>query len=388
MNAQRLVWVDWLKGLVVLGVVAFHAAQPYVVTDWIVNATEDSYVLSGLAGLGYLFAMPLMFLLAGVTGWIALERRTTWQYLSVRLLRLGLPLVVGLAFLSPLESWVGQLSYGETPDLPSFVARTWSELPPLTSPRWLGDVGHHLWFLGFLLGYVLLTIVPLRWLRRRTPPSATRHVPAVVAMLGPIVPIAILQWLVRPPAPQYRDWADAAVWLVYFCIGIGLAFDRAWLRPIARSGGWMTIPALLLAALLLPLGLDGVMRLESAPSLGVASLAYASARTAIGWWLVCAVMALGMRWLTGAAWAAERAGEASLAFYVLHHPIVVVIAAAVAPWSVGALAGFVVIFVSSVAVSAALYEGVVRRVGVLRSVFGVAEPPPERPLGPPQPEPI
>ncbi len=86
MNAQRLVWVDWLKGLVVLGVVAFHAAQPYVVTDWIVNATEDSYVLSGLAGLGYLFAMPLMFLLAGVTGWIALERRTTWQYLRVRLL--------------------------------------------------------------------------------------------------------------------------------------------------------------------------------------------------------------------------------------------------------------------------------------------------------------
>lgn len=388
MKGARLVWIDWLKGLVVLGVVAFHAAQPYIVTDWIVNADEESYVLSGLAGLGYLFAMPLMFLLAGVTSWIALQRRTAWQYLRVRLLRLGLPLVVGLAFLSPFESWVGQLSSGASPDLLSFVARTWATLPPLTTPRWLGDVGHHLWFLGFLLGYVLLTIVPLRWLRRRVAPAPTRPVRTAVVLLGPILPMAILQWLVRPAAPEYRDWADALLWLAYFGIGVGLGFDRAWLRPIARRGGWMTVPALLLAVLLLPLGMDGVMRLESAPALDAPSLAYAAARTAIGWWLVCAAMALGMRWLTGAAAAGERAGEASLAFYVLHHPIVVVIAAVVVPWSLGTLVGFSVIFLASVAVTAALYEGAVRRVGVLRAVFGVTKPAPEQSIGPPQPEPI
>jgi glucan biosynthesis protein C len=387
-TAHRLVWVDWLKGLVVLGVVAFHAAQPYVVTTWIVNAHEESYVLSGLAGLGYLFAMPLMFLLAGLTGWIALERRTTWQYLRVRLLRLGLPLVVGLAFLSPFESWVGELSTGATPSLPSFVARTWTTLPPLDSPRWLGDVGHHLWFLGFLLGYVLLTIVPLRWLRRRQAPAATRAVPAIVALIGPILPIALLQWLVRPVAPQYRDWADALLWLAYFGTGVGLAFDRAWMRPIGRHGGWMTIPALLLALALVPLGLDGVMRLESVPRFDAASLAYAAARTAIGWWLVCAVLALGMRWLNGAATAGERAGEASLAFYVLHHPVVVAVAAVVVPWSFPAGIGFPIIFLASVAVTGALYEGVVRRVAVLRAVFGVAGPQQEEPLRPPQPEPI
>ncbi len=388
MKAERLVWVDWLKGLVVLGVVAFHAAQPYVVTEWIVNAHEESYVLSGLAGVGYLFAMPLMFLLAGMTSWIALERRTTSQYLRVRLLRLGLPLVLGLAFLSPFESWVGHVSSGGSSDLASFIARTWSELPPPTTPRWLGDVGHHLWFLGFLLGYVLLTIVPLRWLRRRRAPSPSRPVAAGIALLGPIVPLAMLQWLARPVAPQYRDWADALLWLTYFCIGVGLAFDRAWLRPIARHGGWMTLPALLLALLLVPLGLDGVMSLESAPTLDAASGAYALARTAIGWWLVCSVMALGMRWLTGSARVGARSGEASLAFYLLHHPAVVVIAAIVVPWSLGSAAGFLIIFTASTAVTAALYEGVVRRVHVLRVVFGVAEPPPEHPLGPPQPEAI
>jgi fucose 4-O-acetylase-like acetyltransferase len=387
MRGERLVWVDWLKGLVVLGVVAFHAAQPYVLTEWIVNANEDSEVLSGLAGLGYLFAMPLMFLLAGLTGWIALERRTAWQYVRVRLLRLGLPLVVGLALLSPFESWVGALSAGHSPDLPAFVARTWAELPPLTSPRWLGDVGHHLWFLGFLLGYVLVTLVPLRWLRGRQPPSPTRTVPATLALLGPIVPMTVLQWLVRPAAPQYRDWADALLWLSYFGIGIGLAFDRAWLRPIGRYGGWMTIPALVLALLLVPLGLDGVMRLESAPSIDVPSLAYAAARTAIGWWLVCAVMALGMRWLTGAAPAGGRAGEASLAFYVLHHPVVVIVAAVVVPWSLGPALGLAAIFLASLGVTAALYEGVVRRVAILRAVFGVAEPAAEEPVSPRQPEP-
>ena len=69
----RLVWVDWLKGLVVSGVVLYHAAQPFVLTSWIVTDDERSLLLSTLAGLGYLFAMPLMFLLAGTASMLALQ---------------------------------------------------------------------------------------------------------------------------------------------------------------------------------------------------------------------------------------------------------------------------------------------------------------------------
>ena len=71
----RLAWIDWLKVIVVFGVFAYHAAQPFVLTTtWLVVDDEKSYLLSALAGLGYLFGMPLMFLLAGAASWIALQR--------------------------------------------------------------------------------------------------------------------------------------------------------------------------------------------------------------------------------------------------------------------------------------------------------------------------
>ena len=40
--------------------VVYHAAQPFVLTEWIVTTDDRSILLSGLAAIGYLFAMPLM----------------------------------------------------------------------------------------------------------------------------------------------------------------------------------------------------------------------------------------------------------------------------------------------------------------------------------------
>ena len=48
----RQAWIDWLKVLVVIGVFVYHAAQPFVLTTWIVVGEEKSVVLSAIAGLG------------------------------------------------------------------------------------------------------------------------------------------------------------------------------------------------------------------------------------------------------------------------------------------------------------------------------------------------
>ena len=64
---ERLNWIDWLKVTVVFGAFLFHAAQPFVITGWLVNDPEKSVALSLYSGFGYLFGMPLMFLLAGAT---------------------------------------------------------------------------------------------------------------------------------------------------------------------------------------------------------------------------------------------------------------------------------------------------------------------------------
>ncbi len=70
---ERLNWIDWLKVLVVVGAFVFHAAQPFVYTEWLINDTDKSLPLSVASGFGYLFGMPLMFFLAGAATWLAVS---------------------------------------------------------------------------------------------------------------------------------------------------------------------------------------------------------------------------------------------------------------------------------------------------------------------------
>lgn len=375
---RRLVWVDWLKGLVVFGVVAYHAAQPFVVTDWLVTNEERSLLLSGLAGVGYLFAMPLMFLLAGVASMLAIQRRTVRAYLGIRLLRLGLPLAAGLLLLSPFESWVGYLSHGGSESFVAFSVAHLRETRLGLSPVWLGDYGHHLWFLGFLLGYVLLSLPILVWLRDRPAANLAPRLGTAGFVLVPLLVLAVLQWPLRAAFPAYRDWADAVLWLGYFGIGVLFVLDRRLIGMAGRIGPWMLAPAGLLVAAVLPLALSGdIWTLEGTPRIDPAGLAYATARTAIGWSLVLAVLALGIRALDRWEETGHRVGESSMALYVLHHPIAVVTAAVVVATDLGVWPKFLLTVLVTFAVTGALYEGVVRRVGLLRAVFGVEPPSPE-----------
>jgi fucose 4-O-acetylase-like acetyltransferase len=381
---RRLVWVDWLKGLVVFGVVAYHAAQPFVVTDWLVTNQERSLVLSGLAGIGYLFAMPLMFLLAGVASMLAIQRRTVRAYLGTRLLRLGLPLVAGLLLLSPFESWVGYLSHGGSEAFLPFTGAHLRETQLEMSPLWLGDYGHHLWFLGFLLGYVLLSLPILVWLRDHPPATLAPRVATAAFVVLPLLVLAVVQWPLRAAFPAYRDWADAVLWFGYFGIGVLFVLDRRFVVAAGRVGPWMLIPAALLVAGILPVALNGdIWQLEATPRVDAAGLAYVTARTAIGWSLVLAVLALGIRGLDRWEGTGRRVGESSMALYVLHHPVAVVAAAIVVASDLGLWPKFLLTALITFVVTGALYEGVVRRFSILRGIFGVESPEPEASQLPP-----
>jgi len=386
--SERLAWVDWLKALVVLGVVVYHAAQPFVLTEWLVTADDQSLLLSGLAGVGYLFAMPLMFLLAGTASMLAIRRRTTARYLRVRLLRLGLPLVAGLLLLSPFEAWIGRLSRGGTASYLAFagdyLADAVARLAP--TPMWLGDVGHHLWFLGFLLAYVLVSLPFIVRLRDRTSLPLADGRSRLLLLVAPAVALGVLQWPLRAAFPGYRDWADAVLWLAYFALGVALALDRRLIDLVATSGPRAVAAAIGLVAVLVPWAAGGeLFRLEGEAALDLGGLLYAVVRTGIGWSLVIACLALGIRALNRWEPAAIRAGEASLAFYVLHHPIVVMVAAVVVAMPLAIGLQFALIAIASLAITAVVYEGLVRRFAPLRAIFGVAAPsePPtdESPMG-------
>ena len=383
---ERLVWIDWLKVIVVFGVFVYHAAEPFLVIEWIVSNDQRSTVLSALAGFLFLFGMPLMFLLTGATAWLSLGRRSLSAYGIDRVRRLLIPLVAGILILTPLQWWLAAAidRGGENPL--NTIAWFFGGMRFEPTMRWFGDYGMHLWFIAFLLAYSILCLPLLGALRR---PAGARLLSGLAALSTPVlllilfVPILASQYLLRIPAPAYRDWADFALWLGFFAVGVALVADQRLLNAVVRSGPRLigigvalvgcgvAAVGIALANGLIPAAEAGNLRgLETAPALDVPSLAYITLRTGAGAALVGGCLWMGVRWFRSQPSWLPRANRAILPFYVLHHPVAVGVAGVVVQWSMGLWAKLAVVLVVSLAGTLALTELTMRtRLG--RALFGI-----------------
>ena len=370
---DHVAWIDWLKVLVIVGVFAYHAAQPFVLTTWVVVDREKSLVLSALAGLGYLFGMPLMFLLAGAASWLALRTTPLHTYFAKRL-RLAAPLVGGILVLTPLQAWIGAVTRGASTSLPDFALGFWADVEIAVSPLWLGTHSYHLWFLGFLLIYAVVS-APV--LVRLTPRNGRLRMPTAL-LVAPMAVLTVSQLPLRVAFPSYRDWADFALWFVYFLIGAAMVAYRPLLLAMTRRGFAMLLAGIGLAVAMVPIFLAGPgFELESAPRYDAASVGYIALRTAMTWCLVVVAVAVGAHWLDRRPAQARSASGLILPFYVLHHPIVVAVAAVAVTWPVGWMLKFSVILIASFALSVGASMGVART-PVLRGLLGMG---PLRPMG-------
>lgn len=362
---ERLNWIDWLKVTVVFGAFLFHAAQPFVLTAWLVNDTDKSVALSLYSGFGYLFGMPLMFLLGGATTWLAADRHGVASHARLRVRRLAVPLALGLVILSPLQVWLATLASGQLQAPGEFLSAYLASLRIYASPSWFGEYGYHLWFLAFLFFDVLLVMPVLPRLRAARDAgrlSIGRFAGRRFGLAWLLVALLVPQLVLRPLFPVYRDWADFILWLGYFGIGVLTMADRELLAAILdrrRLVLWLLpVAAVSLAPLLL---LGSPLDLEHQPGFGLAGLAYITWRTALGWLMVLSLVGFGSTFLRARPRFLGWASRIVLPFYVLHHPVVVLVAALVVGLSMGMWAKFGLIVGTSLAGTLLLCEAVRRR---------------------------
>ena len=350
---ERLNWIDWLKVTVVFGAFVFHAAQPFVITGWLISDTQKSEVLSLFSGFAYLFGMPLMFLLGGATTWLATQRTGVGGHAAMRARRLVVPLLLGLIILSPLQAWLSTLGGGRPEDLGTFLPRYLGTLRFPTGPSWFGVYGYHLWFLAFLFFDVLLVLPLLPRLRAARDAGALSLGASMQRPAGLIALFAAIllpQLVLRPIFPVYRDWADFVLWLCYFGLGVLAMADRGLLAALVarrRQFLWLLPVALLALVPILPFG--SPLDLEHDQGFGAVHLAYITWRTALAWLMVASLIGFASVYLRARPRFLTWANRLALPFYVLHHPVVVLIAALVVGTELGLWAKFGLVLLLSLA---------------------------------------
>jgi hypothetical protein len=184
----------------------------------------------------------------------------------------------------------------------------------------------------------------------------------------------LTQILLRPRFPAYQDWADVATYAIAFLWGAMVMSDRRFEGLIRRQIGW-----LLAGGVVAMVGIGVVTyftRIQPAGTVGAPVLAQVVQSilwSLFVWSWLLAVLYLGIRWLNFSNRAQRYAQESVLPVYVIHHPIVLVVASFVVTWNLGVWPKFLVILVLVAALTLAIYEFGVRRWPATRLLFGLSQ---------------
>jgi peptidoglycan/LPS O-acetylase OafA/YrhL len=390
--------LDVLRALVVVGLVFFHSAVIFGPGEFPVKAGAEYPLAAVFLAFGATWGMPLLFVISGMGIWYSLRSRGAAGFVGERLRRLGVPLLVGLLTLVPLQVWLGLRRAGDPGGVARFYGRFWDVRPALDFPFLLRadpDGGlfetGHLWYLVCLLGFSLVLLPGLVLLVR---PAGRRLVGWLAGLLArpgglllPMLPLAAVEVLGGSEA-GHGAWNDAsyALFLVYGFLTaadprIGRAFRRRWRAAMALGGLLLVIDG---AAFAVASGHGDPLAAMDLPAMGFRLL-----KSAAGWAWVMAVLGLAASRNArpgtsqapaplgpgrGPVGPVRRLGasvnDAVLAFYVLHEPVVVAVACVVLGWRVAPGVQYLLIAGVSLVTTWLLCELVRRRPGT-RFLFGL-----------------
>ncbi len=374
----RLHYLDWLRVLAVLGVFYAHTTDIFDTFYWHVKGGDPPADLMTLVVFGTEWGMALFFFLAGASAWFALQSRTPGAFIGERFKRLIIPCIVGVILFSPPQAYLLAISYGlYRGSLLQFYPLFFESIHPVWwNPQWIGAYSFHLWFLADLFFIALFSLDVLLFLKRKRGLHLISRLVALDARPGGLfvfgIPIALVQLALRAPFPGYQNWADVFTWLLIFLYGFILLSDSRFEAALQKQ--WILILVVSITSFLIMLWASFSGTLSAWDALSDYSygyILYQLLRSIIIWSWMLFVLFFGLAVLNHSNRFIDYANETILPFYVLHHPVIVAFAFLTFSWN--AALGIKYLIVSSVALLAtlALYEVCIRRISVMRWLFGM-----------------
>lgn len=370
---QRQDDIDWLRVLAMLVVFVFHCGRFFDEEDWHVKNPQTNHTVMILVRITVQWMMPLFFLLSGMSSYHALSRHKTTQYILARIKRLAVPFVFGtFVFIVPLQVYLERISHGQFHG--SFL-----EFYPHYFEGWYGFGGNfawmglHLWYLEMLLVYSLITLPLFIYLSKSnmckllSQAALTIRKPGLIFSLA--IPIAIMEFIASLPAVRqttlgtrgFGGWS-LLVYPVFFILGYLIAADFHLGRVIEGQ----RIPALIGGISITTVGFYLVESGYVMPE-----WLWALLRAFNAWaWLV-AICGFGGRHLNFSNRFLKYGNEAVLPFYILHQAVILAIGYYIVQLDMAMPAKLLIIAATSFLTIVAFYEVLIRRVNLLRFLFGM-----------------
>jgi glucan biosynthesis protein C len=374
-GAARLHYLDWLRVLAILAIFVFHSGRFFDREDWHVKNATTYFGMDVWTYFLAAWLMPLVFVVSGASIFFALRKGGVGKFVRDRALRLLVPLIVGACTTVALQVYVEYRFQGR------FSGSFWAFLPRYFDGfRDFGGnfawTGLHLWYLLALLVFSLAFLPLFLWLKGIAGSRLLAGLGNLLAKPGAVYLLALPGTLLGPflnpdSFLTKRDWGGwgLPMYIPFFLAGFVFVSHQG-LQATIRRQRWYSLAAG--AVLFLSAVVVAVVVAQGELVFGTGAYRLFWALFSIfSWSLVLAILGFGMEHLTFSAPFVRYANEAVLPFYILHQTVIICVGYLVVRWAIPDLLKFVVIAVSSFAIIMALYELLVRRLNIIRVLFGM-----------------
>ncbi len=373
-NKVREYYIDWVRVIAFGLLFFFHALRPFDTYPWHLKNNETSPFVNYIIEFMHSWRMYIIFLVSGVGTYFAMKSKRE-SFLKGRIKRLIIPYVFGVIILIPPQKFIEAIQqFGFEGNYAAFLV----QLPQSAmnenfawNLNWSGYFGYHLWYLAYLFVLTILFLpgfsLMIKFQNRVSEISNILYLSFLKFWII-LIPFILLEFLLRPVFPEYLNWADFAIFSLYFLLGFLLHINPQIIAFVEKH----TYKFLLIGVvcwclyLLNKTGLDGI----SIPGYSFSYFFSVILKNlnSIAW--VFAFMGLGKKYLNFNNSLLYQFNQGILPFYILHQTLIIICAYYIIPFNISIFAKFILVLISSFVTTIAIYQ-IVWRVNFLRFLFGM-----------------
>ena len=363
-NDQRLPELDWLRVILIFAVFIHHVCMPFNGDNWHIMNTESSKLLDDVMVYFEQFRLPTLFFISGVGAVILLSKISVKKFASDKLLRLLIPLIVGVLFVVPPQSYIENISQYE-----SF----WQAYPSLA----LNLSTNHLWFIEYLIVFSLLAIPLNTFLNTKASTKVFKYIIKLTKFKGGLFLFVSLLIVIKISFSLFfpsddnkiENLSSSSYYLFFFITGmIFVANKELWQRVCEHRLYHLII---LLISTVIFYGYYYSPDLSDYLSLNV--------RWSI-WWLVCClvswsalltILGYAQFYLKKTPQWLRLSNELIYPFYIFHQTVIVVIGFYVINWQTSILIKIISLLFLSLITTCGICLFIIKPFNLFRFLFGL-----------------
>lgn len=369
--------LDWLRVIAFYILIFFHVGMIFVPWDFhIKNSVTAEWFETWMAFL-HQWRLPLLFTISGAVVFYSLKNRSGKIFLKERFIRLFIPLVFGMFIIVPPQIYFERISNGiHFENYFQFWLTVFNFVPfPLGgSLSW-----HHLWYVLYIFVYSIIALPLFLFLRSSKSLKLKNKIsdlidknPNAIYLVGFLFLILYFTLSHRFPTTHglIDDWYNHAVSFSFFMLGFFISSINGFRELLLKKRKQSLVIALIPASILILFVWGPTFKIVNEDAEWFIYVYGFLKWTFIPSFLF-AIFGYGNHLLNKPSKILSYANESVYPLYILHQTVELIFGYYLIQLDLPLMIKFILLVVITFGVSLLLYEIIIKRINILRILFGM-----------------